>query len=119
MRLAALLLSLLALAGCGGAGGEERAPSAGVPGPEGGLTVEQALNTDADGPLLVRGYLVVQGDDLRLCSTLVESDPSRCGEPSLRVEGGPDGIWPADEEVSLVGDVEDGVLRVSETSLAR
>ena len=111
-----LLLPLLALAACGG--DEQRRPAAGTPAPGGGLTVQEALDSDAEGPLLVRGYLVRRRDETRLCTALAESDPPQCGEPSLRVEG-EIRKRPAGEEVSLLGDVRNGVLRVSETSIAQ
>ena len=89
-RAFAALLSAAALAGCGG-GGEER-----------------------------RGFLVDTGAELRLCEALAESYPPQCGGESLLVEGEPpDGEWSeaqgvrwTDEQVTLRGEVEDGVLRL-------
>ena len=113
----ALLLSLILLAGCGG--GDTRtdstaAPSAGAPIPGGGLSVREALDSDLDGPLMVRGYLIERDGELRLCEAILESSPPQCGEPSLRVEG----QAPAASEtrVSLLGEVEDGTITVSETA---
>ena len=120
----ALLLLVLVLAACGG--DDETAPTftpiqtapppAGVPAPGGGLSVQEAIDSDLDGPLMVRGYVIEREGVLRLCSAILESNPPQCGEPSLRIEG--DVERPArDEQVSLLGDVEDGVIRVSGTSL--
>jgi hypothetical protein len=115
---------MLALAGCGGGGGGEaqtatRDPSAGVPIPGGGLTVSEAIASDLEGPLQVKGYVI--GD--RLCEAILESHPPQCGEPSLRIEGEVDadfreegGVRWTDEQVSVLGEVEDGVIRISETS---
>jgi hypothetical protein len=103
-------------AGCGSNGDDAggNAPAAGAAIPGGGLTVEEALSTIAEGPLVVAGYLIERDGELRLCSALLESDPPQCGEPSLEVRGevARDEIG---ERVSLVGDVENGVLTVSET----
>ena len=116
MRGTVLVVLVLALAACGGE--EESRPAAGTPAPGGGLTVQEALDSDVDGPLLVRGYLLRRGGETRLCTALAESDPPQCGEPSLRVEGEAP-TRPVGEEVSLLGDVRGDVLRVSETSIAQ
>jgi hypothetical protein len=118
MRIA-LLLSVLVLAGCGGDNDEPPArstpaPSAGAPIPGGGLSVQQAIDSDVDGPLMVRGYLIERDGELRLCEAILESSPPQCGEPSLRVEG----TAPAasEQRVSLLGEVEGETITVSETS---
>lgn len=116
----ALLLSVLALAACGGGGdGDTRAdstaaPSAGAPIPGGGLSVQEALDSELDGPLMVRGYLIERDGELRLCEAILESSPPQCGEPSLRVEGS--APPPSEERVSLLGEVDDGTITISETS---
>ena len=120
MRVALMLLCLVALVGCGGAEEDVATttapPAAGTPIPGGGLSVQEAIDSDLDGPLMVRGYLIERDGELRLCEEILESHPPQCGEPSLRVEGRVE--RPArDEQVSLLGDVEDGVIRVSGTSL--
>ena len=132
----ALLAVVLAFAAaaCGGGGSDAApAPSAGSPIPGGGLTIEEAIASTLEGPLMVRGYLVApEGGPVRLCSALLESYPPQCGEPSLVVEGldlatvegltatsEPDlaqVTW-SDAEISILGDVEDGVITVSQTSL--
>jgi hypothetical protein len=118
MRLA-LLLAVLVLAGCGGDADEPQtgsapAPSAGAPVPGGGLSVQQAIASDLDGPLMVRGYLIERDGELRLCDAILESSPPQCGEPSLRVEGtAPAG---SEKRVSLLGEVEGETITVSETS---
>jgi hypothetical protein len=121
-RGAAALLSVVALAGCGGGGETQtatRGPSAGVPIPGGGLTVSEAIASGFEGPLQVKGYVI--GD--RLCEAILESHPPQCGEPSLRIEGAVDadfeeenGMRWTDEQVSVLGEVEDGVIRISQTS---
>lgn len=131
----AAALGTLLLAGCGGVagdgGGEPASPpasppaAAAVPGPDGGLTVEQARVSDADGPLLVRGFYVSNGANARLCSALAESDPPQCGGASLQLDPNlmldaelqtKAGVSWSPREVSLLGDVAGDVLRVSETS---
>ena len=116
----ALMVSLaLAAAGCGGSSPDET-PDGGVPAsgaaiPGGGLTIADAMVTAAQGPLLVTGYLIERDGELRLCSAILESYPPQCGEPSLEVQGDVDDDL-IGERVSLVGDVEDGVLTVSATT---
>lgn len=125
MRIIPLLsvVSVLALAGCGGSDGSDSSNAAvdastsvsqGAPIPGGGLSVEEAIDSDLDGPLMVRGYLIERDGELRLCDAILESSPPQCGEPSLRV----DGPAPAasEERVSLLGDVEDGAITVSATA---
>ena len=120
---------VLVLAGCGS---EERSssattppPAAGAPIPGGGLSVREAIDSELDGPLMVKGFVVQTGDEVRLCSALAESFPPQCGEPSLRIAfGAPTELAMQEErdvrwtetEVSLLGDVEGDVLRLSETS---
>lgn len=113
MRIVALAAAAL-LAGCGGAEETKPAPSAGAPIPGGGLSVQEAIDSDLDGPLMVRGYLIERNGELRLCEAILESYPPQCGEPSLRVEGPAPAA--SEERVSLLGDVEAGVITVSETS---
>jgi hypothetical protein len=117
----ALIPLVLALAACGGANGEEQPPaSAGAPIPSGGLSVGEAIASDLDGPLMVRGYVIARGGEFRLCEAILESFPPQCGEPSLRIEGPPRNelqrLMDAERQVSLLGDVADGEIRVSETS---
>jgi hypothetical protein len=122
MRPIALVPVLLALAACGGgSSAEERPPpSAGAPIPSGGLSVSEAIASELEGPLAVRGYVVARDDQYRLCEGILESDPPQCGEPSLRIEGPPreelETLADDEAQVSLLGDVDDGTIRVSETS---
>lgn len=44
----------------------------------GGLTISQALSTDATGVLAVAGFIVDDGVDARLCEALAESFPPQC-----------------------------------------
>ena len=128
----ALAVALLALAGasCGGDGtgdGGGQTPAAGAPIPGGGLSIAEALASTSDEPLMVRGYVIADGEIVRLCDGLAESHPPQCAEPSLVVEGldltSVEGLkregrraW-TDAAVSLLGTVEDGVLAVSKTSI--
>ena len=137
LLLPVVLLALVA-AGCG-TGGDEPSPTAGPPAatsatpssgaaiPGGGLSVDEALASKLEGPLMVAGFLVAAGDEVRLCSALAESYPPQCGGSSLLVEGlnlatveglQMEGVvsW-TDERFSVLGDVRDGVLTVSATSI--
>lgn len=140
-----LLLSILVLAlalsaaACGG-GDESSAPppseptppSSGAPIPGGGLSIDEAIASTLAGPLMVKGFIVAsEGEPVQLCSALLESYPPQCGGSSLVVKGLDletlEGLastndpslaqvtW-SDAEVSVLGDVEDGVITVSATS---
>ena len=141
-----LLLSILALAlalsaaACGG-GDESSAPppsdpappSSGAPIPGGGLSIDEAIASTLGGPLMVKGFIVApEGEPVQLCSALLESYPPQCGGSSLVVENLDlevlEGLTSTDDpslaqvtwsaaEVSVLGDVADGVITVSETSL--
>ena len=109
---AAAALVLVLAAGCGGASrpGE---PAAEV------LTVQEALD-HGSGSLAVRGTLIASIDDVRLCSAILESYPPQCGRPSLLVIGldldllddfqQGEGVTWSDREVTVLGELEDGVL---------
>ena len=131
MVIPAVALALVA-ASCGGGEGITREPgsappSAGAPIPGGGLSVDEALASTLDGPLMVAGYLVAAFDEVRLCSALAESYPPQCGGSSLLVAGldlasldglqSADGVSWTDAPLSVLGDVEDGVLTVATTSI--
>ncbi len=117
--LIALVLALAALSACGGDD-----DSGGTPGSV--ISIDQALDSDSDEPLLVSGNLLAQGDDVRFCSALAESFPPQCGGASLVVEGlnldKLDGLvtegdvrW-TDRPIELLGVVSDGTLTVSENA---
>lgn len=114
---AVVLVSVcLGLAGCGDDSADVStagSPPAGAAVPGGGLSVAEALATDADPPLAVSGWVVGSGGNARLCSTYDASADERCGEPSLALEGeveGTDG-----KRVSLLGAVEGDTFVVSST----
>jgi hypothetical protein len=117
--LALVLVGLVLLGGCG-SDDEPSAPSSAT-GP--GLSIEEAIASDLEGPLLVNGNLLVEGREVRLCSALAESFPPQCGGPSLRVEGLDVAQMPnlmtagevswTDRPVQLLGAVKNGILTVS------
>lgn len=118
----AVVVAVLALAaGCGSDDGSDAEPASGSPAagaaiPGGGLTIAEAIASTAEGPLLVKGFVVDVGDEMRLCTS---SGAGGCGEPSLRVEFEGDVIVVADDEqTSLLGAVSDGVLTVDPTAIA-
>lgn len=80
LRLTDLVLLLGAIALATVLVGQQAASgvSAGAPGP---LTISQALAFYSDGPLVVRGYLVVRSGRTLLCEQL------RCAGPRLSVRG--------------------------------
>jgi hypothetical protein len=68
----------------------------------GGLTVTDALATDATGIIAVSGFVVADAAGVRLCEALAESFPPQCGGASILLEG-LDQIDP--DELSTEGDV--------------
>ena len=112
-----VVLASFALAACGGDEPSSRdapaSPSSGAVLPGGGLSLAEALATDAEPPLAVSGWLVRTEAGPRLCSTYAPNADEPCGEPSLALEGdvaGEDG-----EEVSLLGSIDGGRFVVSST----
>ena len=101
-----------------------RRPSSGV-GP--GLSVREALSSRLTGPLLVNGFVVITAGETRLCQSLDQSQPPRCGDPSLVLEGfqpGPGTLtraagaaWTSDQ-VQVLGERVGERLVVSGDSLA-
>lgn len=126
-----LLLAATTLVACGGAtepgadpgtGGDDT--TLGAPA-DGGLTVPEALQTDAEGPITVRGLLLDDGASVRLCEISLESYPPQCGGASLEVAGvdvaaleaattGSDVSWV--DQATLTGTIEDGTLVVDDTT---
>lgn len=86
----------------------------------GGLTVEEALATDAVGPIAVQGFIVADGDHARLCDLLAESLPPQCGGAFVDVADlgviDPDeltsaqGVTWSDQPVTIFGEIIDGIL---------
>lgn len=112
-------MTVLALAGCGDGDGDapgadtNGAPSAGAVLPGGGLTVAEAIATEAEPPLAVTGWVVRSDDGARLCSSYDATADEPCGEPSLALEGEVE--QGTGEQASLLGAVRDGTLAVSST----
>jgi hypothetical protein len=143
MRTLALIGTLAAAAALAGCGGEDDdGPAAGVTtGPTAtqstglvglGMSIDEALASGSDGPLLVNGNLLAEGGEVRLCSALAESFPPQCGGASLHVVGlklaEVDGLitegdvsW-TDRPIELLGVVEDDtqakddILRIVENA---
>lgn len=123
----ALVLAAAALPACGGDDDDPSDDTSGIAaGP--GISIEDALASDSDEPLLVNGNLLAEGGVVRLCSALAESFPPQCGGASLVVEGlrleEVDGLvtegdvsW-TDRPMQLLGVVSDGTLTVSENATA-
>lgn len=89
------------------------ARSAGAVTPGGGLSVREALASDAEPPLAVAGWVVGSGDDARLCSAYDASADEPCVEPSLSLEG--DVTAASNERVTLFGAVDGDTFVVSST----
>ena len=107
-----------ALAGCGGedsssTGSPATSPSSGAVLPGGGLSVTEAIATNAEPPLAVTGWVVRTGDGPRICSSYTPDADEPCGEPSLALEG--DVAQGTGEHVSLLGSVDGDTFVVSST----
>ncbi len=108
--------AVLIVAGCGDdASPVATAPpsSSGAVLPGGGLTVEEAIATDAEPPLAVAGWIVASGGDTRLCSGYDADAAEPCLEPSLSLTGA--GSETSGAPVSLLGAVEGDTFVVSST----
>ncbi len=88
-------------------------PSSGMVLPGGGLSVAEAISTDAEPPLAVGGWVVGSGVDARLCSGYEAGVSQPCAEPSLALKGA--GDVKNGSPVSLLGAVEGDTFVVSST----
>ncbi len=96
---------------------------------DGGLTVTDALETDATGVIAVKGFYLDDGTGARLCEGLAESLPPQCALASIPLgDGAIDMIDPDELEeaqgvtwtnflVTIVGEVVDGTLVPTELSI--
>jgi hypothetical protein len=119
MRRIVLCLSLLALTGCGASSGVPRADHCGD---RRSYSVEEVVEKRPRGVVEVEGYIASRDGETRLCSSLLESHPPQCGNPSLRLPGPPprgDGVESAqdvtwtEEEQRILGSLrKDTLLRV-------
>lgn len=71
------------------------------------------LAASAAGPVVVRGFVVREGDDARLCEVLLESYPPQCGGASVPVTDA-DALDVALEEVGGVRWTQDAVVVAGE-----
>ena len=72
-RVAGIVLLVAAIVGCGDEGTERR-------------TVEGFLDRSAEQPVEVEGFLLIDGDEARLCAAIARSYPPQCGEPSIELD---------------------------------
>ncbi len=92
---------------------------------DGGLTVADALLTDAPGVIAVKGFLLVDDQGARLCELLAESYPPQCGGAHISVTGyeevvgvpikSAQGVSWTDQLVSFLGEIVDGTFVVDPT----
>ncbi len=88
---------------------------------DGGLTVTEALTTDAEGVIAVQGFVVQDQSGLRLCELLAESLPPQCGGESLTLSDlgafdhdllqSSQGVTWTDHPVTIFGEIVDGTLQ--------
>lgn len=93
---------------------------------DGGLTVADALASDATGVIAVKGYVVAKGDEVRLCDALAESFPPQCAGDSVLLDSldaiDPDELmtegevsW-TDVQQTVLGELSDGILNTTSLS---
>lgn len=107
---------VLGLAGCGGdSAAVPSTPSSpsGAVLPGGGLSVAEAISTDADPPLAVAGWIVASGGGARLCSGYNAGASAPCIDPSLALKAATAVV--NGTKVSLLGAVEGDTFVVSST----
>jgi hypothetical protein len=113
----ALVALTLGLAACGsdapGTGGGTNGDVVGTPQGD-GMSVQEAAVVELFGPVLVNGILVETGGELRLCDTVMESEPPQCSEPFLTVVGSDLPDLPRGEPISVRGTVESGEITPTE-----
>jgi hypothetical protein len=123
MRTSSLFAALLASVALVGCGGDENEPSSGDTPDE--FLVEDVL--DHEGPAVVTGSLLANGDDVKLCAALAESFPPQCGGGSISVVGldldSLDGLttegdvtW-SDLPITVEGVLSDGTLTVDDNAV--
>jgi len=93
----------------------------------GGLTVSEALSTDATGVIAVQGFYFDDGSGPRLCEALAESFPPQCGGASLTLGElgeidlgllqGSQGVTWSDGSIVILGELINGVLTPTATSI--
>ncbi len=106
----------IGVAGCGGGSSAvptTPSPTSGAVLPGGGLSVAEAISTDAEPPLAVGGWVVGAGAGARLCSGYSADASEPCVEPSLALVGA--GSEENGTQVSLLGAVEGDTFVVSST----
>ena len=94
---------------------------------DGGLTVSDALESDATGTIAVKGFLIVDDQGARLCELLAESFPPQCGGASLAIAQFAEmvtvplieaqGVTWSDQLASFLGEIVDGTFVVDPTSV--
>jgi hypothetical protein len=87
---------------------------------DGGLSVAEALTTDADGPLAVVAFYYRDSDGTRLCDLLAESFPPQCGGEQVAFDGDSvidrddldetQGVTWSPQPVTVIGSIVDGVF---------
>ena len=92
---------------------------------DGGLTVSEALATDAEGTLAVQGFVIVADGTSLLCDSLAESFPPQCGGDSIEITGfeqaleapitSAQGVSWTEERVAFLGEIVDGTFVVDPT----
>lgn len=93
---------------------------------DGGLTVTEALASDATGTIAVKGLLLVDEQGARLCEGFAESAPPLCSFAEVPITGyeevlsvpltSSQGVSWTDQVVSFLGEIIDGTFVVDPTA---
>ncbi len=86
----------------------------------GGLSIGEALATDATGTLAIQAFVVADADGAQLCELLAESLPPQCGGETLSLTSldtiDPDdlseaqGVQWTEQPITLLGEIVDGTF---------
>ena len=114
VALIAVLALGLGLAGCGGGGGGGDDSGGSGNAVDEGITVEEAILVDLFGPVLVSAILVETDGELKICDSVMESQPPQCSEPNLTVTGSKLPGVPRGEKVAVRGTVQGNEFLVEE-----
>lgn len=118
-RFGVVIVASFTLAGCGGddsastGSSTTSASSGGAVLPGGGLSVAEAIATDAEPPLAVTGWVVRTSNGPRICSRYSPGAGEPCGEPSLALRG--QVTQETGERISVLGSVDGGTFVLSST----
>ncbi len=89
---------------------------------DGGATIPEAIAYQGQEVIAVKGYVVRDGENDKLCEVLAESYPPQCGGATLTIENPEtldnlalieaEGVQWSEDYVTVFGHISDGVLTI-------